>query len=99
MRKDTIKVVYNDEFGGFALSKATVTWMKEHGYQGKFNSPAGASIPLPGDRHPRQDVYGLFRWTIKQSLDSPWTKDNVHSPGFRNQTSVRRNLQTNRRKR
>ena len=44
MKKDTIKVVYNDEFGGFILSKVAIIWMKEHGYQGKFNSPDGKLI-------------------------------------------------------
>lgn len=38
MRKDTIKVAYNANEAGFILSKEAITWMKGHGYPGKFSS-------------------------------------------------------------
>ena len=44
MKKDTIKIAYNDNYAGFILSREAMTWMKEHGYAGKFNSAHGDCV-------------------------------------------------------
>lgn len=44
MRKETIKIAYNDNYSGFMLSREAITWMKENGYRGKFCTQAGDFI-------------------------------------------------------
>lgn len=44
MRKETIKIAFNDNHSGFILSREAIIWMKEHGYAGKFNTPTGEFI-------------------------------------------------------
>ena len=44
MRKETIKVVYNDEYCQFVLSQEAIDWMRTRGFSGKFNDRDGACI-------------------------------------------------------
>ena len=43
MRKETIKIVYNDDYAcpSMPLSQTAVEWMKVHGYSGKFADSSG----------------------------------------------------------
>ena len=43
MRKETIKIVYNDDYAcpSMPLSQTAVEWMKAHGYNGKFADSSG----------------------------------------------------------
>ena len=44
MKKETIKVAYNDNYAGFMLSREAMTWMKENGYGGKFCTADGDCV-------------------------------------------------------
>lgn len=44
MNTKTTKVVYNDEYCPFVISKEAIVWMKARGYSGKFNDRDGTCI-------------------------------------------------------
>lgn len=44
MKTKITKVVYNDEYCPFVISKEAVAWMKARGYSGKFNDKDGTCV-------------------------------------------------------
>lgn len=44
MRKETIKIAFNDNYTGFMLSREAMSWMKDNGYGGKFCTASGEVI-------------------------------------------------------
>ena len=44
MKKETIKIAYNDNYSGFKLSLEAMRWMEENGYAGKFCTESGEVI-------------------------------------------------------